>query len=154
MKRPYLSLFVGIVICILFYSIMTASSPEKTIKNFGKAYNEMDIYKMIDCFDPAYAKGIKAGLNLIGSFTKVNPNDILDVVPLISEIAKKNSEEYKGYKSPLLRLDIIDVEKDGTEARVKTRIILQRGIYDEGATGTFHMIKENGKWYIKDIRED
>lgn len=154
MKKPHIVLILSIVIAAVFYYFMTVSSPEKTIKRFEKAYNKLDVNEMLDCFDPTYSRGIKAGLSIISSFTKVNPNDILDNLPLLYEISDsilKDNPEFGDAKAKL-KIEILSVQRDGRKAEVETHIILKQGINHEEITGVFYMVKKEGKWYINDLK--
>ncbi|WP_069999268.1 hypothetical protein [Cellulosilyticum sp. I15G10I2] len=154
MKKTHIVFILSVVIAAVFYYFISASSPEKTLQKFERAYNKLDVNEMLDCFDPAYSRGIKAGLNFVGNFMEVDPNAILDTLPLIYEMSDsvlRDQPEYGDVKAKLT-IDTLDVQKYDNKAEVKTRMTLQQGGNHKEITGTFYMFKKEGKWYIEDVK--
>ena len=139
MKR--LSLFLVLILVVSVVSGCASTGPDKTIKQFEKAYNKGDVNGMLDCFDPVIVKGIRAILNISGSFLPINPNDVLDLVPFICLFDDSGG-------MPQISISVYKAEIDGDKAELSADAKSVMGDETETAQVRFYMEKQEGKWYI------
>ena len=117
------------------YNTWFSSTPEKTMGNFARAFNNNDIDAMVECLDDdvqdAYEDVGKTLVNLIG-FT---PQDIMDEVVDITDLDSKAA----------MYIEVDDVQYiDGTSAYADCKISFQ----DEESEETIKLVKEGTKWHI------
>ena len=121
------------------------SRVEKVVKDFIKAYNKADVDVMLNLIDPAMAKGIRAVIDLIGIFMKIDMKYVLDCLPLFSALAG-NSENYS-------QMTITDIKSDIDEnyAYVYVELEVTSSGTTDKAANTFYLEKIDDNWYIMDF---
>ncbi len=153
-KKPLKKLiviFVIIAVAVASVFVLVHKSDEDMIidciNNFAAAYNEGDSDKLIDCLDKTTQAEVKAYLNigssLLGTFG-VSGVDSDAIWSLWSAGARMLSDSGQGFNIKIYKISFTDkttAEVDLAAANSKTE--------SEDRT-TFTMVKESGKWYIKD----
>lgn len=136
-----------VLIFIILINILvacTSSSPKSTIKKLEKAFNKGDVNGVLDCFDPIMTKGIRAAFNISESFLKINPSDVLDLIPIFYT-------DFDG--KPQVSITVLKNEISGDQARVLSSLELMVEGNKEIGQVYFYMERYEGKWYVMDLDE-
>jgi hypothetical protein len=144
---------VGILLVLLIVILFGCSAPAKpadTVMEFETAYNNGDLSGMLDCMDPLIAKGIKAGMSLVGGLIDINLNDIADLIPILYKFSDGLEVDGKnlGDSKPNVEFTITDTEIDGNESTVSFRAVLSKDGQEKTYDSKFYMKKVDRKWYI------
>lgn len=134
---------IGIIVAIciaravLFYFFGNTSTPEKTINDFEKAFNEQDYNGMLDCIEPVTATAIRGGVNLVGGLFGLDGQSLIDVFPLLTDITEEMGAEYAQ-----LDLEILEIVEDGDSAWATVEET------HTGETMELSLVRVDGTWYL------
>ncbi|NCB05697.1 MAG: hypothetical protein EOM69_09280 [Clostridia bacterium] len=147
---------LAIVICLLFVatSCQPVGSPEDTIHDFQNAYNQLDMNKALECFEPSQAEAFKSLINIFsGSLINVSAQDLINILPLFSNVRLDENGTTFGSVSPKIAITIHSTTVNGNNATCAVTMVMTSG----GETllnqdGECTLVLQNGKWYIRDLQ--
>lgn len=150
-KFAAISLFF---IILMLCACGVKASPERTIKRFEKALQNIDIDSMIDCVEPRTAEGIRSAANIAGGLFGFDSKDIFNLLYLAVGIAKQTNiqeltSEMDVFNSASFTIMSTDYNKDKSKAAVAVEFSFD----GESTTGIINMIKSEGEWYIQILND-
>ena len=142
---------VFLVLVGMLFSLSACNGGEKEIKatltEFEYACQTLDVKAMLNCIDPAIARPVSNGLSLIGLFTDIDSEDLVEkVFDLLFDMDVEPSEFFSGIKFSNLK-----ITQNGNDAVVEC--ILAAEISGERLEfkAEIDMIQEEEHWYISNI---
>jgi|GEM_PF-3100406 hypothetical protein len=121
-----------------------SSGQAKLIKKLETAYNNQDVYAIVECFDPALTNAFYATAKLLG----IDSDSIKSIMPFASKaIAESGTldNEYWGN----VQLTPIEINENGNEGTIEYEVCLN---YENGNNRVFNdtvaVIKVDGDWYF------
>ena len=145
-------IIAAVAVWLVFFKnagiVENKDTPEYTIKNFEKAFNDYDIDAMLDCIHPTYRKTIDL-LSKILPKQKWNLSFVLNLakmgIPLLPNIPDLNitSDDL-----PNLSLTVIDSKTDENNAECTVSGTLKSGAFSKDFEYVVTLEKIDGIWYI------
>jgi rRNA maturation endonuclease Nob1 len=137
----FISLFLVLAIIAISIIFLTRSTPEKTINNFVKCYNNKDINGMMDCIEPNAQSVYKGFATLFSGLAGYSVDDVFNVI--------LGSIEYTDEVSrPQIDFKIINVDYKSKEYAVVEAIFFYIKEDDTNTTKIIELVKIDGNWYI------
>ena len=143
-KKVHIGLCLFLICLCMLAGCGNLSTPEKTMMNFQRAYNQLDWEGMLDCLEPSVAKGLKASTKLLGDILDIDVDSLLQMVPMMNTLL---SDDLFGEDGKInLQINSITTNEDVAYADVIEK--------STGMTATFVLKKIDGIWYISVSPED
>ena len=122
----------------------SGAQPADVLKKAVKAYNDRDVYGIVDCFDPAVQELLDGITDFAGGIAGFN--DLSKSLPVFSAAF---GDIFFGDEWGEMKFEEIETKKNGDAAAVKCVITIKYpgGIAFE-AHRTVNMIKIDKEWYI------
>ncbi len=158
--KPSHKRFAMIVSLCAALCLLTAGAagagPEDTIAKFEAAYNRMDLNTALECYEPAKAEAITSAVNLFSGIAGLGfqASDLFGAMPLFAgmPLYDENGNEI-GALGPQISIRVDDTTISGSSAACSVGITLSVGGQTcFAADGVCTLVKENGTWYIADMR--
>ncbi len=147
MRKGIKMVCISVCICLLlitFTGCSEQSTPEKTMQQFQKAYNNLDWDGMLECLDPSVAKGMKAATQLMGDALGFDVDTMMQMMPMMKTLLP---EETLGQAAKIeLKVESITTNKDIAYAIVSEK--------STGLKTTFILRQTDNVWYISLSPED
>lgn len=135
---------------VLLISILSGcSSNDNKIKNllseFENSCNTLDLDAMLNCINPSIANPIKTGISLVGLFTDVNTDEILQQIgkALTGNSGIGTNESFKS-----IQIEPIKIETSGDQATVTVKVSFKANGQTIDNNSSLKCIKVEGEWYI------
>lgn len=132
-----------VVICIAVF-IGQSSKPSSVLDKLETAYNNKDMYGILECFDPKVSQFAKGAASLIGGVFGVS--GMSDMLPFASELMGSFADDNDW---GTVKLTELSTNITGDTAIMRYNVSL---IYPNGSKNNFddvmRLIKVDGKWYI------
>lgn len=144
------------IVCLLIigmlFSLSACSSGEEeiqaTLTDFVRACQDLDVKAMLKCIDPAIARPVSNGLSLVGLFTDIDSENLIeDVFDLLFDKDVDPSEFLSG-----IQFSNLKIEQDGDEAIVKCILTAEISGEQLEYKTEIDMIQEEDHWYISNVR--
>jgi len=152
-KRSFGNLAIVVILLgaiVAGYFMFLAPKPEKVIYKFADAFNSMDLKTMFSCLDPKEEALYNSLPGLVGSFTGLPMDEMMNLVPFLIDEGQ-SAGEIGEYKMTVKR--IVSKEVSGDDAIVHAEIHIRyddkdSGLLDETQVVKFVLKKFDQGWRI------
>ena len=115
---------------------------------FESACQKLDVKAMLNCIDPAIARPVSNGLSLVGLFTDIDSENLIEeVFDLLFDKDVDPSEFLSG-----IQFSDIEIDRDGDTAVVKCILAAEISGEHLEYKAEIDMIQEKDYWYISNVR--
>lgn len=142
------TMLIALIAAILLAMTACGSKPASVLNKVEKAYNEKDVYAIIECFDPSVQRFIGGAAKMLGGLFGVDSSAFADMVPFLSKMAGQSGILDDGDWGKC-KLEEISTVTNGDTATIEYWVHLT---YEDGTKKDFidtaNLVKVDGEWYI------
>ncbi|NLI20311.1 MAG: hypothetical protein GX418_01990 [Clostridiales bacterium] len=156
--KPARTLIVAVVLLSLLLTMpgcQAGASPADTLVKFQDAYNRLDMNAALDCLEPTQAKALMGMLDLFGGVAGLGAgaDTLFSVMPLFAGMTVPEGAQGAGTSVfPKLTISVASASVEGERAVCPVRLSISAGGQTNVMDGVCTLIRENGVWYILDLR--
>lgn len=146
-----IAVIVAVVVVVSGGGLLFANrpTPERTIKRFETAFNNLQVEDMVECFEPRVQSMYKGASALMNHFIGFSPEDMVNIALLAMPFMEEYADEGEYVEMPQIEINILDTDIDGEYATVTaTMAMLVDGEWEEPEQGELYLKEIDGEWYI------